>query len=239
VLGLLLLAGGTVWYLPKEQWLPIERIRLIGRFEHIDKIALQHQLRPYLGQGFFTVDIKGLRERIERLPWVRETRIRRVWPNSLQLRVVERTAVARFDERRLIDRDGNLFEADADKFRALPLVRGYAADSRAVLQHFSRIEPRFLALGLDIREWIEDDKGSLKLRFGNELELRLGSRDRDERIEQFLSVYPEYIAPQQEAIRIIDFRYSNGFAVAWKKPREKRDLKDNNQSNNDRDQRHV
>jgi cell division protein FtsQ len=238
-LGLMLLLGSIIWYLPKEQWLPIDRIRLIGRFEHIDKAALQRQLQPYLGQGFFTVDIKGLRRRVESLHWVRESRIRRVWPNSLQLRVIERSPVARFDERRLIDRDGDLFEADVSEFQELPLVRGYAADSREVLRHFTRVRPRFVALGLDIRAWIEDDKGSLKLRFGNDMELRLGSRDRDEKIEQFLAVYPMYIAPQQERISAIDFRYSNGFAVAWKKPKETRDPQGLNQSNNSRDKRNV
>jgi len=238
-LGVLLMLGSILWYLPKEQWLPIDRIRLIGRFEHIDKTALQQQLQPYLGQGFFTVDIKGLRRRVDSLPWVRESRIRRVWPNSLQLRVIERMPVARFDERRLIDRDGELFEAAASEFTELPLVRGYAADSREILRHFTRVKPRFAALGLDIRAWIEDDKGSLKLRFGNDLELRLGSRDRDDKIEQFLAVYPSYIAPQQERISAIDFRYSNGFAVAWKKPKETRDPQGLNQSNNSRDKRNV
>lgn len=237
--GLLLVLGSLLWYLPKEQWLPIDSIRLVGRFEHVDRQALQQRMKPYLGQGFFSVDIEGLRARIEALPWVRETRIRRIWPNRLQLRVIERVAVARFDEGRLIDRNGELFEADAGAFGELPLVRGYEADSREVLQHYARIRPRFSELGLEIRAWQEDDKGSLSLRLDNGMELKLGSRDRDEKINQFLVLYPRYIEPQQELIRTIDFRYSNGFAVAWKKPGRSKPVKGQKHSNNSRDNRNV
>ena len=236
--GLLLLLGSIVWYLPKEQWLPIDSIRLVGRFQHVDRQALQQRLEPYLGQGFFTVDIKGLRRQVDSLPWVRESRIRRVWPNRLQLKVIERTPVARYDERRLIDRNGELFEADVAQFGELPLVRGYVGDSREVLEHFARLRPRFAALGLEVREWVEDDKGSLRLGLDNGIELRLGSRDRDDKIEQFLAIYPSYIEPQQSLISAIDFRYSNGFAVAWKKS-GKPDPKGRKQSNNSRDKRNV
>ncbi len=231
--------GVTLWYLPKEQWLPIDRIRLQGSFEHVDRQELKRRLDPYLGQGFFTVDIKGLQQRIDDLPWVRESRVRRVWPNGLQLRVIERQPVARFDDRRLLDSNGELFTADARQFMDLPLVHGYAEESREVLEHYARLKPRFTALGLEIREWVEDDKGALRLRLDNDMELRIGSRNRDSRIAQFLAVWPKYIKPQQELISAIDFRYSNGFAVAWKKPKENRPNKGRTQSNNSRDKRNV
>jgi len=53
---------------------------------------------------------------------------------------------------------------------------------------------------LKIAEWKEDDKGSLNFRFDNGMELRIGSREREQKIEQFLAVYPKYIAPQQDRI---------------------------------------
>ena len=238
-LAVTVMVGVTLWYLPKEQWLPIDRIRLQGGFEHVDRQELKRRLDPYLGQGFFTVDIKGLQREIDGLPWVRESRVRRVWPNGLQLRVIERQPVARFDDRRLLDSNGELFTADARQFMDLPLVRGYAEESREVLEHYARLKPRFTALGLEIREWVEDDKGALRLRLDNDMELRIGSRNRDGRIAQFLAVWPKYIKPQQELISAIDFRYSNGFAVAWKKPKENRPNKGRTQSNNSRDKRNV
>ena len=237
-LGMMLLLGAIVWYLPKEQWLPIDSIRLVGRFEHVDQEKLQRLLEPYLGQGFFTVDIKGLRQKTESMPWVRESRVRRIWPNRLQLQVVERVAVARFDDRRLIDRNGELFSADAREFGDLPLIRGYAKQTRQLLEKYADLKPRFERAGLNIAEWLEDDKGSLRLRFDNGMELRIGSRGREQKIDQFLAVYPQYIAPQQDRIAIIDFRYSNGFAVAWKEPRN-RDSKEPNARNNRRDNRNV
>ncbi len=216
--GLLLVVGSLLWYLPKEQWLPIDSIRLVGRFEHVDRQALQQRLQPYLGQGFFTVDIAGMRQQIESLPWVREASIRREWPNRLLLRVIERVAVARFGERRLIDRNGELFEENTENFQKLPLLRGYEEASAAILSRYAGISPRFAELGLNIRAWLEDGKGSLSLQLDSGLTLKLGSRKQEEKIEQFLAVYPRYIAPQRKLIRAIDFRYSNGFAVAWKKP---------------------
>ncbi len=237
-LGLLLLLSLILWFLPKEQWLPIERIRLVGRFEQVDPQQLQQLLKPYLGQGFFTVDIEGLRRKTEDLPWVRESRVRRIWPNRLQLRVIEREAVARFDEDHLIDRNGELFAADTRKFSELPLIRGYARQSRRLLEKYAALEPRFEQVGLKIAEWLEDDKGSLSLRFDSGLELRIGSQGRERKIDQFLAVYPRYIAPQQDRIAVIDFRYSNGFAVAWKEPK-KRDAKQPGARNNRRDHRNV
>jgi len=237
-LGVILLLATIIWYLPKEQWLPIDSIRLVGRFEHVGQQQLQKQLEPYLGQGFFTVDIKGLRRKTEQLPWVRESRVRRIWPNRLQLRVIEREAVARYDDTHLIDSNGDLFVADARAFATLPLINGYAKQSRQLLENYANLAPRFESIGLKIAEWKEDDKGSLNFRFDNGMELRIGSREREQKIEQFLAVYPKYIAPQQDRIAVIDFRYSNGFAVAWKEP-ENRDSKEPNARNNRRDHRNV
>lgn len=216
VLAIVLFASLLVYLLPKEQWLPIERIRLSGSFDNIDTMALETQLQPYLGQGFFILDIDAIQSRISQRPWVRNASVRRIWPNQIYVSIEEKQAVARWDKKNLLSARGKIFEASGEQFSQLPVINGYPSQTVELLHRFKALNLRLSDLGLSIDAMREDSKGALTLEFKDGLKLSLGSQDSDRKVDYFVAVYRQQIEPRLNKIQHIDFRYSNGFAIAWK-----------------------
>ena len=213
-LALLVLAYLTF---PSGQWLPIEKIKIAGQFQHLDTDQLQAELEPFLGQGFFSVDIQSIQHVIGNQPWIREVSVRRVWPNQLQVSIVEKEAFARWDSSHLLGTGASIFVADSAEFEHLPLINGYPGRSPELLSYYCRLQQLFASRDLRITSLHEDSKGALSLELDNRLQVSLGSDNSEQKIQQLLAVYSDQIHPRLERIAHIDFRYSNGFAIAWKK----------------------
>lgn len=201
----------------KNDLLPIQKIRITGKFTHLDTALIEAQLQPYLGTGFFSVDINRIQKELGTQAWIRNVSVRRVWPDQLSVAIVEQHAIARWDKSHLLSSTARVFEADSSGFTHLPVIHGYEGQSAELLSRFRRLQQTFQKYSLEISELHEDNKGALNLVLNNSLEISLGSVDNEEKINSFLAVYREQVKPRIEHIRHIDFRYSNGFAIAWKK----------------------
>jgi cell division protein FtsQ len=90
--------------------------------------------------SLLSLDVTGVRERLESLPWVREATVRKVLPETLDVDIVEASAFARWrleGEEVLIAADGTVLSDDVSwRFRDLPLVAGRGANT-AVRQALS------------------------------------------------------------------------------------------------------
>ena len=94
VFSLILLAtiGAIAWAaseLSDPTALPIRRVQIEGEFKHLDPEHLQEVVVGVVDAGFFRVDVARVRERLLDEPWIREATIRRVWPESLHVSIVE------------------------------------------------------------------------------------------------------------------------------------------------------
>ena len=202
--------------LPREQWLPIEKIRISGEFRQLDTERLQQQLKPYLGAGFFSVNIQQIQDQVSQQEWIEEVSVRRVWPSKIVVSVIEKQAFARWDDEHLLSTRAEVFKADSAAFKALPLIHGYEGQSSELLQQFLHLEQTFATHGIQLSSLTEDSKGSLSLLLDEHLKVNFGTDETEQKIQKMLTVYPMQIKPKTEFIKYIDFRYSNGFAIAWK-----------------------
>jgi cell division protein FtsQ len=168
------------------------------------------------------VDIQRIQQQVNRQPWIRDVSVRRVWPSQIVVSVIERNAYARWDEKRLISTRGVVFEADTQQFDKLPLINGYVGKSVALLQQYVELKQRLSGHGIELNELREDNKGALSLLLDKQLRVSLGSHDNEQKIRHLLAVFPGHIRPRSERIEHIDFRYNNGFAIAWKDEEEAR-----------------
>lgn len=219
VLGLLVFAvvAAVPFMLPNEQWLPIEKINLSGDFRQLDINTIGNQLEAYQGNSFLSVDIQAIQKNVARQPWVKSVSVRRIWPNQLQVTFQEKVAVARWDKNHLLSNQAVIFKADSRAFNHLPLINGYSGQTQALLQRFGEMQKSFARHGISISEMREDSKGALSLVMNKQLRVRLGSEKNDVKIRNFLAVYQQQIKPRANNIKHIDFRYSNGFAIGWRK----------------------
>lgn len=201
-----------------ETVLPIERVQIEGEFRYLLKDDLQQKALPHVRGGFFSVNLNQVRDALIDLPWVEDVSIRRKWPDTLKVRVIEKQPVAYWNETQLLSAKASLFEPEnmTDKIN-LPRLTGPEGQHETMLQELSRVQSWLVITGLEITEMKQDARRSWTLKMASGIELRLGRNNRHERIHRFVDVYSQYLEKQGEKIKHIDMRYTNGFAVAWKK----------------------
>ena len=211
----LLLAG--VYVARMEPILPIRSIQLAGTFEYLDQQDIEASLQTYLGQGFFSLNIHQLQEELHARPWTESVSVRRIWPDRISVTIIEKKPIARWDEKHLLSDKARVYRAATESFDFLPLV--YAANHKPawVLDRFYRLAARFDSVDEKLVSLRVDSRGALDVELINGLVVKLGRDDIERKIDRLVKIYDSQILPRRDQIRRLDLRYSNGFAVAWKK----------------------
>jgi cell division protein FtsQ len=100
-------------------------LTLSGRLQHVDPAAVRNAVRPELGSGFFNTRVERIVAAVDALPWVAEADVRREWPHTLRVDIVEEVAVARWGSDGLMDAQGKVFVHAVDKaYASLPQLSG-------------------------------------------------------------------------------------------------------------------
>jgi cell division protein FtsQ len=74
---------------------PITSVRIAGEFINVSRAEMQQLMDKFLPSGFFELDVAAVRREAQGIPWVRRISVRRIWPDSLHVAVVERVAQPR------------------------------------------------------------------------------------------------------------------------------------------------
>lgn len=213
---LLPLAFAADWVWRLDAIMPIRSIQLAGSFEYLDQTEVEALLRPYIGQGFFSLDIGSLQQSLHSKPWAESVSVRRVWPDKLKVLVVEKRPLARWDDEHLLSDQAVVFAADTAGFAHLPLLHAVNHPPTWLLARYRELADRFAAVDEQIVALRVDSRGAFDVELINGLEVRLGRSDVERKITRLVSIYDDQILPRREQIRRLDLRYSNGFAVTWK-----------------------
>ncbi|QKT03043.1 cell division protein FtsQ/DivIB [Ectothiorhodospiraceae bacterium 2226] len=213
-LGTAVAAAGAYW-LQQSSVLPIERVRVEGALAHVTEVELREVVGRHSG-GFFRVDVDQVQRDLLALPWVREAAVRRVWPDTLAVHVVEREALARWAAGGLVSREGRLFEPAEETWpEGLPLFEGPTGYHRMLAAQFDGLSAALAPLDLQVVRLSADARRAWSLQLSNGIELVLGRDAHYPRLMRFVRVYPQVLATRESDIRRIDLRYTNGFAVQW------------------------
>jgi cell division protein FtsQ len=217
--GLLVLPLGlVVYYLGQApQMLPIRNIQLQGSFENLDQREVEATLRDYIGQGFFSLDIHQLQQALKDKPWTESVSVRRIWPDTLRVIIREKEPVARWDDKHLLSASAVVFKADSSRFKQLPRVHADNHSPAWALRQFNRLQERFEAVDERLVALAVDSRGALDVELINGLKIKLGRDEIEHKVDRLVRIYHAQILPRREQIERLDLRYSNGFAVAWKK----------------------
>lgn len=222
VVAALLVLAGFGWLLQAladPHNLPLRKVRVQGAFAHLDRPMLERAVADMTRGGFFEVDVNGVRAAMERVPWVDQARVRRMWPDTLIIEVREQQVLARWNGDALVNRRGEVFRPEARSFpQGLPRLMGVEASSARVSRLYAELGERLAPLGLTIDELELDARRALRVVLANGIEVLFGRDRREARIARFTALYPEVFATRAADIARIDMRYTNGFAVRWQRP---------------------
>lgn len=217
LVSLLLVLAGFGWLLAELGRHPISSVRIAAEFRHLDRSELEKLVQPHLGGSFFAVDVNAVRLAARSMPWVREASVRRVWPGSIHIAIVEREAAYRWQSTGLLESDGTLFTPTArDGFDKLPLLAGPDETHAEVVTLFKQTAALLAAIQQPLRMLEMSARGAWRARLANGIELVLGREPRQAAMRRLARAFPAVLAGQQERIEAIDLRYANGFAVRWK-----------------------
>ena len=212
------IAVGGVGHLLKD--IPTSQVKVVGDFTYLDHQLFANQLSTKLRTPFLDTQLEDVIEIVVAHPWVLRASARRIWPNTLEIKIVERKPLAIFNENSLLASDGIVFDpghSEHSDYIGLPLLYGPPETALAVWQHYQVFQRRFERVNRTIESTtLGDDLGWLiVLEEGPEVRLgRTNLLTRLRRVEEILGKPSEI---EIAMAKKIDARYLNGVAVEWKR----------------------
>ncbi|WP_439287121.1 cell division protein FtsQ/DivIB [Lonepinella sp. BR2357] len=223
---LLLLCLGLLYYtythwqslLEKLDDKPISAFALLGSPQYTtnedvrDKILQLGELK-----GFFGQDVHLVCEQIQSLPWIKGALVRKIWPDRLSIVVSEYTPVAFWNENEFLASDGTVFSLPFDKLKNtdMPRLFGLNYQSSEVLEAWNKIYKDLKAKNLNLKTLAVNERGAWEVILDNDITLKLGRGEWKNKIDRFVTIYPQIDVPENKKINYVDLRYNVGAAVSF------------------------
>lgn len=205
---------------------PIARISVQGDLAYVTQDAIQRRIAPFIAASFFSVDLRGMREELEQMPWIAHAEVRRVWPDQIDIRLEEQLPIARWGDEALLNNQGQAFAPqELNHYQSLPQLYGPQRAQQRVMQQYQILSQLLRPLGFTVVALQMRERGSWFLTAtdnatGQRVDLLLGRDHVVEKMRRFVAVYERELKEQIANIARIDLRYANGLAVAWHEPME-------------------
>lgn len=207
----------TSGMLGADKW-PIKWLDVSGPLQRVSTNQVQAALEPEIAGGFFTVDLDRVREITEDIPWVSSAQARTLWPDTIEVRVLEYMAVAHWGKSELISQQGTAFKVPAaDQIQGLPYLTGPDEQLGDVVKFWQQANKRLVEISLEVDDLRLHERGSWELRLTNQTRVMLGREDVLTRLQRLVANWNVLTGDGIRIPQSIDLRYTNGFAVQWVK----------------------
>jgi cell division protein FtsQ len=215
VLFALVIYGGNLMYSLVDK--PLTEVMVGGEFNHMQQQELAEMVNSHIDGGFLSADLNRLRQVLQDHPWVDQVSIRRQWPSTLVVEVVEEVAIARWGEAGFLNRLGEqLTIADNSALASLPVLRAEFGTSKEMMENYQLLAELLLPTGLKLAELQRDSLGTWRVDTTNGIRMVLGRDQIGKKIQRLVQAWESGLNQQINSIEIIDLRYPNGLAVAWR-----------------------
>ncbi len=202
----------------------VTKLEIAGEFKHLDPVQIRTHLQPEVMGSLWSLNLDAVRAAAERLPWVAQARVERLWPDGVRVSVREHIPYARWGERALLAGSGTVFTpTEKILLVGLPQLAGPSGQHERVLQTFRDLSAQigasdFIPVSLKL-----DERGAWTAYTRAGVELRLGRGDPLSKTALINGAVAPSLGARLAQINYVDLRYTNGFAVGW------RALRDNDQ----------
>jgi cell division protein FtsQ len=197
---------------------PIRSVKILDAVNRIDHQELQNSITPYLTRGMLWLDVQGLENTLAQVPWIDQVTLTRKWPDELLIQITEQIPIARWNNSELLNKTGNIFTPrTASDTLKLPSLYGPPNTQNTVWEGYQEMNTKLMPLGLQISIASMDSRKAWEIYLNNGYHLLLGQEEVMNRLQRFISLYPKIFTHPANELDYVDLRYSNGFAVKWKK----------------------
>jgi len=164
-----------------------------------------------------STDLGELREHLMALSWPRLVQVRRVWPDTIAIRIERQLVVAKWGGEGYLTAGGELV-GGPDRAARVPLLDCAVAAPKRALEVYRHLQDIAARDGLEIRALAENALGEWRLELANGVRARLGADALRRRMERFMEVHRHLAEASEPAVRYLDLRYANGVAVRFGEP---------------------
>jgi cell division protein FtsQ len=200
-LGVVVVLAGSSMLLVLALDRPVRHVNLEGSFQRVSPAEVEAALGTSVRGGLASLD---------------RVLVQRRWPETVRVVVTEQIPAARWGEAGLLNTRGELFIRNAKYLPPeLPLLEGPDGTEGRVARLYLESQGRLLEAGLRLTGVRLDERGAWELQLGEDLVVRLGRQNVEERLERFIALASSMVAKRQPEIRYVDMRYTNGFSVGW------------------------
>jgi cell division protein FtsQ len=220
----LALVAALAWWAVRHPVFALRGIVVVGEVTHNSAATLRANVAPRLKGNFFTVDLQEARAAFEAVPWVRQARVKRQFPDRLRVELREQQPEAFWgadSESRLVNAQGEVFEANPGELdrEDLPRLAGPEGTAAQVLAMYRALKPLLEPLDLGVDQLVLSGSGgwTLHLESGATVELGRGTSEevlaRSQRFVQTLAQVTAKYGRRPEALLTADLRHGDGYAV--------------------------
>ncbi len=226
---ILLVVGWLSWQEVKAhsaEWMPIKFVRIRGAFQYISKQRIKQVIQEQLKNGFYYADIQLMHNSVDQLPWVEKVKIKRVWPDAIEIQVEEQVPVVRWGTLALLNNKGEIFHPQNIKlFKGLPIIVGSEGNEKNLLDILQKFSLALKDQNMFLKAFRVNNRRAWSITLKSGMELRLGRNNPENNFQRFLKTLPLLGNQQVKKIAVADLRYPNGYSLTWKQAEDTIDWK--------------
>lgn len=223
-LAIISLAGGLlIDRLYRPAAFQIKEIVLTGNPQHVEEQAMREAVVEALKGNYFSIDMAAIHEAVDdQFPWVDEVSIRRRWPDTLMIDIVEHKPVAKCSDGKLLTTQGELIDLPQVDEVWLPVLSAPSEKMKFVYGQYKAWAPAFSKQGLRLVElklsaqhlWTLSVEvlGQLQTK---SFEMVLLESNSASQLDTFLKSIRQNLIGHPSGIGRVDLRYSSGFSIKW------------------------
>lgn len=216
LLGLLVFSLWHIWNYTKPSNSPINHVKIFATYLHVDQKSLQKTIADYLNNGFFYLNVLGMKQQLLKLPWVYAVSIQRQWPDTLIISIAEQHAILRWGTKALINSDGAIFTPPPITFSPeLPTIFGKEERELEIFNLYKKMLTTLEPLDLTVKKLTLNLEHYWEILLSNDTKVYLKEAEPLAQLELLVSVYRKITADHNQPPKHLDLRYQTGLAVKW------------------------
>ncbi len=239
LLTLLLILFVADWLLQPDKF-QIEEILVYGESGDLGDEQVKKVAQNALDGNFFSISLEKLESEVEQLPWVFSASLRRQWPSTIVINVVEAELAARWGTDKWLSLAGDLIVRPVNEkwdHSALARLDGPEDQVDVVWKAFQQWSGKFASVGLSLDALSLSPTGLLDLRISAAAPGLQGESDNPNgriadtdssvtlivelknswtRVQRFLDTLDSRLLVRFPEMESVDLRYPNGFTIGWR-----------------------
>ena len=196
---------------------PVRNIRVQGDINHINPAQIRKHLAEHAAKAYFMINLSAVEQDVRQCAWVDQVQVTRIWPDTLQVWIVEQKPVAIWNNTGFLNQRGQLFFVDnLETHGHLPRVEGSVTQEKRLLATLDALNRAWKAQGVQVARLALSESQAWSLEFDSGLRVVFGKQDPLLATQKLQGILPVLGERRFGELAALDLRYANGMALVWK-----------------------